>query len=184
MIAFIVIAFQFDDERYYQISFNVHFRLFSFLFFLFLMKTRVTCIFSTWRCLFTLKPTSTWWGARSDHTIYCYVNEKLRKITDLVEQILEVEMVSTPKRTKSVCWSLRQSDFGKSKIVNKLRNGSHICLHLRSRARCGVWKNSSLRYFLFSHNNGSLARLYIYIYFYKIFFYKTSINTSNLLIRQ
>ena len=70
---------------------------------------------------------------------------------------LGVEMVYTPERTKSVRWSL-----GKSKIVNKIANGTHICLHLHSRPRSAVEyeKNSPLRYLtpFFHITNGSLVR--------------------------
>ena len=87
------------------------------------------------------RPNSDWCCARSDHTIYCYVNEKLRKITDRVKTNfvrLRIEMVSTPEQTKSVRWSLRhqhQSDFGKSKIVNKLRTlAIFFYIYVRERA--------------------------------------------------
>ena len=66
------------------------------------------------------------------HTIYFYVNEKLPKITDLVERI----MVSTPEWTQSVRWGLRQSDdFGKSKIVKKLQTAAiFVYIYVRERA--------------------------------------------------
>ena len=45
-----------------------------------------------------------------------------RRAKELVR--LGVEMVSTPERTKSV--RLHQSDFGKSKIVNKLQTVAYL----------------------------------------------------------
>ena len=67
-------------------------------------------------------------------------------------------MVSTPERTKSVRWSLRQSDFGKSKIVNKLRTAAiFVYIYVRDFFR---WKNlfATILNSFFSFINGSLVR--------------------------
>ena len=51
------------------------------------------------------------------------------------------KMVSTPEQTKSVRWSLRQSDFGKSKFLKKLRTTAIIVyIYVRERMKK---KNSS-----------------------------------------
>ena len=54
------------------------------------------------------------------------------------------KMVSTPEQTKSVRWSLRQSDFRKSKFVNELRTAAiFVYIYVRESA---VEYEKTLRY--------------------------------------
>ena len=105
---------------------------------------------------------ATWWCAQSDHTIYCYVNEKLRKIT----MISSIKFCSPGSknglysRANKIC-SPKPPPIRFREIKNwkQIANGSHICLHLRLRARSGVWKKlfATILNSFCSHNNRSLV---------------------------